>query len=201
MSKKDIYLFITAIISVMIPVPANFAYIILILFNLNIIVLVGTGAKILIRKLSLGNLDKPLLLVFIVSLTIILKQLIVFYSPVIALTLSLAVYITPFATFLTGNLISNDTEDSKKLFKNNEITIGMFTLATLLISLLREILAYGTLSLPGRNGIIIFKTIFNKIGLYSFFWGTIPGLFIISGVILAVVTFIQRKIEIAGRMN
>ena len=201
MSKKDIYFFLAAIISVLIPVPAHFAYILFILFNLNVIVLVGTGAKILIRKLSLGNLDKPLLLVFIVSLTIIMKQLIVFYSPIIALTLSFAVYITPFASFLIGDLISNDTEDARELFKSNEIAIGKFTLAALLISMLREILAYGTLSLPARNGIIILKTIFNKFGLYSFFWGTIPGMFIIIGVILAVVMFVQRKFEIVRRMN
>lgn len=201
MNKKDIYFYLTAIIAIMIPVPANFAYILFILLNLNIIVPVAVGAKILIQKLSLGNLDKPLLLVIIVSLLIILKQLLVFYSPVIALTLSLAIYITPFSLFLIGNLISNDTTDYKKMLKTYEISIGMFTVASLLVSLLREILAYGTISLPARNGIIVFKTIFYKAGLYSFFWGTIPGMFIIIGVILAVAMFIQRKFEIVRRMN
>ena len=91
--------------------------------------------------------------------------------------------------------------DEKKLSLINELTDNMpcsllFSLYVLIISFIRDFLAFGTITLPGTNGFyeyIIFDT--ETVSAASFL-ATIPGALILSAILLSFYLFIEKKFHI-----
>ena len=194
-------MFTTAILSFIVPLPSRFAYTIIMLIAINFVMLTGTALKMFIEKLDLQNLEKVLMIIFMLSMTILFKQFVILFSPIIALTMGFAIYLAPVSSFLTGHILEPKENYTANLFAVNMRNSGILTGIAAIISIIREFLAYGSFSLPFRNEIHIYKYPFIKTNTLSFFFSTIPGAFILTGLIVAVCVFINKKIEIVRRKD
>ncbi len=201
MKKNAMLLYISAFLSIIIPTPARLAYGIIMLFTLNIVMILGTTAKFLIKKLDIEELEPVCLIIFLYAVTIFCKQLLILYSPVIALTLSFALYLIPISSFILGYIITDREISPKVLYAKNMTASGLFTASALLFYLIRELLAFGSISIPLRKGIHVIQLFSNKISEYTYFFATIPGSFVILAVIVAIYNFIERNVEISRRKN
>lgn len=199
--KKSIFMFTTAILSFIVPLPSRFAYTIIMLLAVNFIMLSGTALKMFIEKLNLANLENVLIIVFMLSMTILFKQFVILFSPIIALTMGFAIYLAPASAFLTGHILEPKANYKSNIFKINMRNSGILTGIAVIVSIIREFLAYGSFSLPFRDGIHIFKYPFIKTSTLSFFFSTISGAFVLTGLVVAMFVFINKKIEIVRRKD
>lgn len=197
--RKSILLFTTAILSIIVPLPSRFAYTVVMIFAINFIMLTCTTLKFFIRKLDLAGLESMLLLVFMFAMTILFKQLVILFSPVIALTMGFVIYLAPVSSFMTGHILEPQEKYEGNIFAINMRNSGILTLIAVLVSFLREMLAFGSFSLPFPDGIHVYDFPLANSSQQSLFFSTIPGAFIIIGLIFAVVMFINRKIENSSR--
>lgn len=199
--KKTILIFTTAILSFIVPLPSRFAYTIIMLFAVNFVMLSGTALKMFIGKLNLANLEGVLMIVFMLSMTILFKQFVILFSPVIAFTIGFVIYLAPASSFLTGHILEPKEKYSGNLFAVNMRNSGILSGVAVLVSIVREFLAYGSFSLPFHDGIHIYKYPFVKTTTLSFFFSTISGAFVLTGLVVALFVFINRKIEIVRRKD
>lgn len=199
--NNSIILYISAFLSVVIPVPARFGWGIIMLFTMNILMLLGTTAKFLIRKLDIRELEPVCLLIFLYAVTIFCKQMLILYSPIAALTLSFSLYLIPISTFLLGYILTDKEMNPKVLYIKNMSASGIFTAYALFFYLIRELLAFGSISFPVRKGIHVIKLFSNSNTEFTFFFATIPGAFVILAILVAVFAFIERLVEINRRKN
>ena len=151
--KKTILIFTTAILSFIVPLPSRFAYTIIMLFAVNFVMLSGTALKMFIGKLNLANLEGVLMIVFMLSMTILFKQFVILFSPVIAFTIGFVIYLAPASSFLTGHILEPKEKYSGNLFAVNMRNSGILSGVAVLVSIVREFLAYGSFSLPFHDGI------------------------------------------------
>ncbi len=194
-------MFTTAILSFIVPLPSRVAYTLIMLVTVNFVMLSGTALKMFIGKLDLQNLETPLLIIFMISMTLLFKQLIILFSPIIALTIGFVIYLAPVSSFLTGHILEPKENYTSNMFAVNMRNSGILSGIAALVSIVREFLAYGSFSLPFRDGIHIYKYPFVKSDTLSFFFSTISGALILTGIVVALFFFINRKIEIARRKD
>lgn len=194
-------MFTTAILSFIVPLPSRFAYTLIMLLTVNFVMLSGTALKMFIGKLDLQNLETPLLIIFMISMTLLFKQFIILFSPIIALTIGFVIYLAPVSSFLTGHILEPKENYASNMFAVNMRNSGILSGIAALVSIVREFLAYGSFSLPFRDGIHIYKYPFVKSDTLSFFFSTISGALILTGIVVALFFFINRKIEIARRKD
>ncbi|MCR4940626.1 MAG: hypothetical protein K5930_11050 [Treponemataceae bacterium] len=199
--RKSIFMFTTAILCFIVPLPSRFAYTLVMLLAINFIMLTGTTLKVFIGKLNLQNLEPLLLIVFIISMTILFKQLLILFSPIIAFTIGFVIYLAPASAFLNGHILEPKEKYTGNIFSINMRNAGIISAIASIVSIIREFLAYGSFSLPFRDGIHIYKYPFVKTTTLSFFFSTISGAFVLTGLVFAFFVFINRKIEIARRKD
>lgn len=201
MKKNNLIFYISAFLSVVIPVPARFGWGITMLFIMNIVMLLGTTAKFLIRKLDIQELEPVCLLIFLYAVTIFCKQMLILYSPIAALTLSFTMYLIPISPFILGYILTDKEMNPKVLYAKNMSASGIFTGYALFFYLIRELLAFGSISFPVRKGIHVIKIIKGIQPDFTFFFATIPGAFVILAILTAIFAFIERHVEINRRKN
>lgn len=201
MNKKNLLLYISAFLSIVIPTPARVAYGILMLLTLNVVMLFGTTAKFLIRKLDIEEFEPVCLLTFLYAVTIFCKQMMIFFSPVAAMTLSFAIYLIPVSSFILGYILTDKEMNPKILYKKNMAASGIFTGNALVFYLVREILSYGSISLPVKKGIHVINLFSGSGNDFLYFFATIPGSFVILAIFTAAFSFIRRHVEMNRRKN
>ena len=119
----------------------------------------------------MGSLAEILALAFIVFMTILFKQVLILFSPVIALTLSFCLYIPALSVFLLASVFQGQANADGASFE----PALLFSAFALLFFLLRDVLGYGTISLPVSNGIKE-SYLFNSYDTaFLSFFATIPG--------------------------
>lgn len=201
MKKINLIMYIAAFLSVVIPVPARFGWGIIMLFTMNVVMILGTTAKFLIRKLDIRELEPVCLLVFLFSVTIFCKQILIMYSPIAALTLSFSLYLIPISTFILGYILTDKEMDPRVLYAKNMSASGIFTGYALFFYLIRELLAFGSISFPVRKGVHVIRIFSENMPEYTFFFATIPGAFVILAILVAIFAFIERHVDIIRRKN
>lgn len=194
-------MFTAAILCFIVPLPSRFAYTLIMLLAVNFIMLSGTALKMFINKLDLENLESLLLVVFMISMTILFKQFLILFSPIIAFTIGYVIYFVPASAFLTGHILEPKEKYRANIFAINMRNSGILSGIAAIVSIIREFLAYGSFSLPFRDGIHIYKYPFVQSSTLLFFFSTISGAFVLTGLVFALFVFINRKIEIARRKD
>lgn len=193
MKKNAIYVFIGAFISIVIPLPARFAYGIVILFALNFLLLMTILIKYAVAYLNLSSMQPAVYLTILVALVIFIKQILILYSPVLAMTCSFSLYLIAFSSFLIGFILNDEGKSLGRELLYDMKYSGIFTLLMLPVFLIRDILGYGTITLPSPSGIIEYNLPSWAQFQPSIFWASIPGAFIILAILVAVASWINRK--------
>ncbi len=194
--KKNLYfLFIAASFALLACAPGRLAYGLPLIVELNLLVLCGTAFANLLRNTELGNLRKILTLSFIVFLTILYKQLLILISPVIALTLSFVLYIPAVSVFLIGSLFSQPAQGISKNF----LASVNFSAFAFVFFFLRDVLGYGTISLPVYNGITEYYLFDSYKTAFLNFFATTPGALLILVLCMAGLLSVQNHMNIIER--
>ena len=199
--KKNLYfVFIAASFALLIAAPGRLAYGFPLILELNILMAATSAFSAIIKKFEMGTLSDILTVSFILFMTILFKQILIFFSPVIALTLSFCVYIPALSVFLLANVF----QEKPNANAGNVETTFWFSIFSLLFFLLRDILGYGTVSIPLPNGIKE-SYLFNSYDTaFLSFFATIPGALLVLLLCMSFLLTVQIKmntIEKAGLQN
>lgn len=196
MTKKAISIYMTATCAMMIVAPGRFVCGILLALEVILIMLFGTLFRAFLRKIKLQKLSQTCVMILTISVVIFYKQLIILFMPEIAIQMGFIIYLPAISTFATVFLMENQQESLKTELKQNMIPAFLFSLYSLLTSLFRDILGFGTITLPSMGKqleIILFNE--DKISPLNFI-ATIPGAFVLSALLLAAYLAIERKFNI-----
>lgn len=201
MIKNYYYIYIAAALSIIIPFPPRFAYGIVAVLLLNILIYGGFGIKFFAESFHLDSMITSLLLITIVALTGIYKQLLILYAPSIAFTSGLALYLTAFSSYVYGNVLDTVGLSPKEHLIRTAKRTSLFSALLLIFFLLRDIISFGSITFPAPRGIKVI-TIFKTGEVYPLhFLATIPGTLIVLGLIFALFSYINRKLVILRRVS
>ncbi|MCR5045548.1 MAG: hypothetical protein K6A42_03100 [Treponema sp.] len=191
--KKNLYfIFIAASFALLAAAPGRLAYGLPLIIELNLLVVASTTFNSLAKKFDLGYLHEILTLAFIIFLVILYRQILILYSPVVALTLSFALFLPAASAYLLGSVYSSQTNS----ISQNASSCGLFSIFALFFFMFRDIAGFGTLSLPIPNGIkeiVLFDA--RKTHFLSFF-ATIPGALLIFVFFMSLLLTIQNRISV-----
>lgn len=202
MKNKSIFIYIAAYLAIIIPTPGRFVYGVTLMFELVLLMLLGTLISNLIEKTIIKELKTVIMLFSLISITTIYRQIFVLIQPEVILTLGYLIYIVPSSLFLIGYLFNNENKEFIDVLKINMIQVTKFALCGLLFFLLRDIAGYGTFTFFGAKHQIFEKVIFStdNIGVFSFI-ATIPGGLVLSSCIIFLHLMIRSKINILQKAD
>jgi hypothetical protein len=186
------------LLALLLPVPARFALGIVIFLLYNFIVLGCTLFTPLVIRLNMKGLYQFLMVFFVITLTLIFKQLVIFFSPVIAMILSLPFFVTAFCAFHNGGFSALKSDDSpppglKAMLWAKMLQSLVFSGVALGLSLIRELAAYGSISFPTPWGMAELSLPMAGRWPTSLFWASIPGTLVMGAILLALIFFVYNN--------
>lgn len=154
----------------------------------------GLAFREIIRRINAGSAGPYLELSCLAGSATLFNLLLQFFFPVLAVSLSLFVYLTAFSCVLLVS-VDNYSYNSGKF-----VPAFPFIPVLLGFSLVRELVGRGTVSFPVPTGITVISVFpaFDRWGLG--FWGTSAGALIMLGALVYAVTFSDRH-ESAKKRN
>ncbi|MBO5137314.1 MAG: hypothetical protein J6B81_02300 [Spirochaetaceae bacterium] len=201
MNKNLAFLHTAVALAVLIPVPARLAYGLVILLCFNFLMLFSTLISKLLDVLSLNNMRPACLIIALICLTVCFRQLVIFYSPIIGLTLGFVLYLPVIAVLIVGDCLDNFNTSLKDSLRQNMLEALRFSFYGIVFFLLRDILGYGTFTLPIPDGILKLHLPQFLFSTSSVFWASIPGGIILVGLFLALMTVVKKKNKIINRSS
>lgn len=203
MNKNNAFFtFLAASVAVVVPAPARFAYGIIMLAIFNLQIIIGTIFIHLIYKVNIESLKTSLLCFVLLSVSLLSKLILDFFSPMTSLTLGFLVYLPAVSTSLISYFYEKSDENLLGDLKINTSQALSFSALALFVFLLRDIFGYGTITLPSSQGLfeIALPLRFSNYSAASFI-ASIPGSFIIVAICFAVIVFIMNKFNNIERLK
>lgn len=199
MKRNELYAYITASFALLVPVPGRLAYGIVLIAMLNLLMLCATLFRRLVPLLKLDGLHPVLIAVFLVAMTVLFKQWLICFSPLMALVLGFAVYMPAVSSFMIGYLYKKGPDSLvHELFRNMGQS-GRFSLYALGFFLFRDVFGYGTVTLPSRDGLLTLPLV--KAGETAVhvgvFWASIPGALVLSALLVVLISSVTKALELA----
>lgn len=200
MTKNKSFWYSVAFLSLSIPVQGRFIYGLVIVIELLLLELVGTLAGALAEKLKFREIKSYFVMLFLISFTILFRQILVLTYSEIALTLGFVLYFPTVSSYLLETLFSGGQTSLAQKLKSNLIQALKFSLLLLVFFLLRDIFGFGTFTFFGSHNRVFEKVLLNpdKIGIFMFF-ASIPGALILVGVLIYLSIFAKNKIYAYSR--
>ncbi len=192
--------FMLSSFALIIPFPGRFAYGILLVILLNAQMLSISLFRRLVELLHLDDLLSVLTAAMLLCESIIFKQLLALYSPLMALTLSYAIYLPAVSSFIISRLRPADSAlDSRGEVKDKLGQSLSFSALALVFFLLRDVLGYGTLTLPGRKGLLCLNILSQSESAHTgVFLASIPGAILLVTISFVLAWQIRRKFDSLG---
>ena len=200
MKRRSVYVLIATILAILVPSPGRFVYGVTLVLELNFLMLTGTLAHSLIRKIKLEEMNTLIIMIVIISTAILFRQIMIMIQPEVMLTLGFLIYLMPVSVFLFGYLFSNNDQPLAIRLKLNMFHVLTYSVYAILFFLLRDIAGYGTFTFYGPNHQIFEKVIISpeKTGFFSIF-ASIPGALILSSILLFIHIFIRNRFDIVRK--
>lgn len=197
MKDKSLFVYIAAFCAILIPAPGRFVYGLALMFELILLVVTGTLATSLVKKIKLEELRSVIIMLILISTTILYRQLYVYLQTEIALTLGFIFFIPPVSIFMIEILFNQDERPLQKKLVNNLIKVLLFSLFGMIMFIFRDIAGYGTLTWFGSNHQIREIILLNPeaVGIFEFF-ASIPGAFLICGIFMFTFLVVSNKLQI-----
>ena len=195
MTRKAISIYMAATCAIVIVAPGRFVCGIVIAVELICLMLFGLLLKSLLKKMNLEKTEQAIMLCFVIFFTVFYKQILIQIMP----QLSFVIFLPSISTFTTVFLLEeNDMTLKESLLKNMPVALG-FASYLLVVSLLRDIAGFGTITLPALGEhfeTVIFST--EKISFLTFF-ATIPGSLVLTALLLSLYLCIEKKLQIVKK--
>ncbi len=184
--KKNAIIFLFALCP-LIPVASHLAYGIILAADLIWLFFSGLLISELVKKISPGEAGPYIELTCLGASASIFFLVLQGLFPILSVSLGLYVYIVAFSYVLLSSI------DSFSFHDWNFLPIVPFIPVLLLFSLVRELLGFGTISIPVRTGLFELRVLgeFAEYGIG--FWGTAGGALILLGIFSWLAKYLRRK--------
>lgn len=201
MTKKAISVYMAATCAIGIICPGRFVCGFIIAFEIIFLMVTGDLFRALLKTLKLEKMNQSLLLVFVVYLTIMMKEILKFIMPMMALQMGFLLFLPAISTFTTVFLLEENNNSLSENLRSDFPAAFLFAAYILLITIIRDIFGYGTFTLPKLGSPLEF-VIFNPISVSSMtFLATIPGALVLTSLLLALFLFLENKIHILQKVG
>lgn len=192
--SKKLYYFIAANLAFLIPVPGRFAYAVIMMILFNIQIALTTLLFHAVHHLDLAHVRNVILSLTIIALGIFYKQMIVLVYPTAALTLGFCIFLPSLVSVIIEFFFLDYKRGLKAHIALNMRKSFVMTVFALLYFLFRDVIGYGTLTLPGwKKMVVLHLPLTEGPGV---FFATIPGSIVLMSVLLSAYLFAARKIRI-----
>lgn len=199
MKKNELYVYTALSLAVFIPIPGRMAYGLIIVFMLYVLSLLGILFKKLSSMFFEFGIHSVLIAVMLICTSILIRQLLIIYSPVMALVLGITIYCPALSAFVLGRLYRKSGLNLIASLKVTFFKCNAFSIFALMYFAIRDLFGYGTISLPSPSGIMEFQIIQqNNLSFIGFFFSSIPGAMILLAVLLALISLVMKNIEISS---
>ncbi len=178
----------------LVPVSSRFAYALVIAIAISWYFVSGLAFRELVKKLSLASSGPTVELACLAFSATVFHLALQWVSPVLSVTLGLYTFLAAFSYLL---LYGIDTFTSGTL---ESVPLLQFIPTLVLFSAARELLGFGTLSVPTTKGIAF---VFALPGFDSYgvgFWASTGGAFILLGILAWAIKYLHRRVS-AFRRN
>lgn len=187
------YALITASIALLVPAPGRFAYGLILVVLLMLLVTLGTVFRYWFTKLSLTQLLPALLAVMLISVVVLYKQLIILYAPFTALVMGFTLYLPALSAFVISTVHHPSEQSLAAQVHQNGIVALKFSITALAFFLFRDIFGFGTITFPTHTGLWELQLIQGADKNYlGTFWASVPGALIIIACVTALLSFVSR---------
>lgn len=174
MTNKSIVFFLG--LCPIIPIVAHFAEGIIFVAEFWLLFAVGILSKMLINYFKIDKLPQVIIYINIILAAALYTQIAGILFPVMAVSLERYLYMAAFSYIL---IISLGKYDASQYPLELPVTYSILLTA---VSILRELIVFGTLSLPTRSG--LFSLTLIPLSLPLKFWGSSAGTLMLLGVAL-----------------
>ena len=185
--KKITVVFLFALCP-LIPVSARFAYGLILAVAMCWYLVAGIIVRELVKRLDIGATGPTVELVSLALSATAFYLALSAYSPVNSVSLGLYILITAFSYLI---LLGIDT-----FTPDNAVTVPLLQVVPVLLffSALREILGFGTISLPVPDGLRLIEILPGFSGYGLGFWGTTGGALILLSFLAWTIKYLHRRI-------
>ena len=192
MKKNSPFINISLSFALLVPFQGRLAYGIILLIMLNTVMAAATASRKIVSITGLNGLHEVITGLVVISTTLILRSMLVLYSPAIALTLGNAVYLTGVCSYFVSALYKKECVSLKDELKFNLRKTGLWSIYGFCFFLFRDIIAFGTVSFPCPSGIFEFTLMpeASRIFFAGTFFATIPGAVILVALTHSVHSFL-----------
>lgn len=192
MNKRIYFIFIAASFALLVSAPGRLAYGLVLIVEMNLLVLASASFAAFVRRFEFGNLRKVVMLSFVIFATVLFRQILILFSPVIALTLGFVIFLPPVSVFLFGNVFAERTPYPSDALRQSLV----FSAFALVFFFLRELLGFGTISFPMPNGIGEARFFDSRSTAFCSLFASVPGALLLVVLCMAALLTVQRKMNI-----
>lgn len=186
MKDRAVYFYLAAVLTVVVPVPGRLAFGLLMVALFNVQVMTGVLTGHLTERLHLDDLKNVIVSAELVAVTILFKQLVIFVCPVAALTLGFSFYLPALASAIIEFSYKDGAPTLAADIKEKAMRNAVFSAVALGIYLVRDIVGFGTVTLPAWRRIFAAHVpLAAQTTAAGAFVATIPGAFVLVAVLLA----------------
>ncbi|BDC93459.1 hypothetical protein [Treponema bryantii] len=197
MKQKKSFMYIASFLTLTIPTTGRFVYGFTLILELLLLEVLGILLNSLVSKLKLNEIRTFFVMFFMISITILFRQILVLTYTEVALTLGFLLYFPTVSVFLTHTIFTDFEEPLPVRLKKNLLSTLFFSVLIFVFFLFRDIAGYGTITFFGKNHQIYEKILLNpdKVGIFTFF-ASIPGALVLTGILIYFFLFIHNKMRI-----
>ncbi len=174
----------------LVPAAGRFAHALILAAAVILIFSAGLLFREISRQLNFGRFGPVLEMTALAATASLFSLLLSALFPLLQLTLGIYIFLTAFSYLV---LISIDN------FSGRDITFFLilpFIPGILFFGLIRELLGFGTISLPHYSGLIEIQVLPAMTGNGIGFWGTSAAALILLALLLALTRFVTRKLAV-----
>lgn len=200
--RNRIYFYLACCLSMLVFLPGRFAFGIIILIEFNFLMFAGVSSCYIIKRAGLDSLKVVLYPVLMIFLTILYKQILILICPVAALSIGFCMYLPSLSAAVFEIFFKESFNDYKTDIKEAMSKSAWFSLVALIFFAVRDILGYGTFSLPTFHGIYYIHLPFDYSRVSAgAFLATIPGSFAFVSLAIAVYIIGNEKFLKLNKKN
>lgn len=192
MNKRIYFIFIAASFALLVSASGRLAYGLVLIVEMNLLVLASASFAAFVRRFEFGNLRKVVMLSFVIFATVFFRQILILFSPVIALTLGFVIFLPPVSVFLFGNVFAERTPYPSDALRQSLV----FSAFALVFFFLRDLLGFGTISFPMPNGIGEARFFDSRSTAFCSLFASVPGALLLVVLCMAALLTVQRKMNI-----
>lgn len=199
MEKNRIDIFFPLALATLIPVPGRFAFAVALIVLLYFLMLAASVFKRLTLALFDEDSRSLVMALVLVCLCMFFRQILILFSPLTALILGISIFMPALTSFVLTNVWSCVQTNFSSELKEALESCSAFSILAAVFFLLRDVLGYGTFSLPCPSGLWEVRLFSSTPPLLPLsFFASIPGAVVLLFLCFLLFRVISRRAQIAS---